>query len=292
MHPARFWNPEDDSSATLPPGWDRRLDSWGNLFFVDHNTCTSKRVDPRFDRETDQETGLPIGWRRVKDHKNRSFFFKESERALIGTYDPALVDNHGKGMKYLDQLPKEGMRAIKVAVPTLDKEQSVAYKAVFKAAPKKSGIRITLAEATAQFKEFGLTAEESEKILSEADDNKDGRWNVDEYIKALHQLHVKILRWVKPLEATTEDIERYEEWFEATTSEPTMSLAEVFTACVDLDLPESRVEAIFSAYDDNGDQEWNPDEFCSAMHQCVFESEKRKGQSSKLSSYRGGRNDL
>ncbi|KAK3324989.1 hypothetical protein B0H66DRAFT_529041 [Apodospora peruviana] len=62
VHPSRFFSEEDPFPVHLPPGWHRRLDRDGSLFFVDDNTRSATRVDPRFNRNINQETGLPVGW--------------------------------------------------------------------------------------------------------------------------------------------------------------------------------------------------------------------------------------
>jgi hypothetical protein len=59
VHPSRFFDATGNVPTALPPGWDRRLDSWGNLFFVDHSTRSAVREDSRFNKKIVQATGLP-----------------------------------------------------------------------------------------------------------------------------------------------------------------------------------------------------------------------------------------
>ncbi|KAI1332851.1 hypothetical protein F5Y16DRAFT_356748 [Xylariaceae sp. FL0255] len=61
VRPSSFYDESSEYSVKLPPGWDRRLDSWGNLFFVDKNTKVAVREDPRFNTRTQgcQNVGIP-----------------------------------------------------------------------------------------------------------------------------------------------------------------------------------------------------------------------------------------
>lgn len=109
VHPARFTDPDSEISNQLPEGWDRRLDSWGNLFFVDHHTKSATREDPRFNQKVNRETGLPMGWRAIKDHTGKEFFFQRKGKMIIGTYDPSTMpkkDLHSKN--FLSREPAEG----------------------------------------------------------------------------------------------------------------------------------------------------------------------------------------
>ena len=74
----------DENSHLLPSGWDRRLDTWGCVFYVDHNTQQAQRIHPHDDPNINFATGLPIGWEETVDHNGIKYFFNSS--MLRGTY--------------------------------------------------------------------------------------------------------------------------------------------------------------------------------------------------------------
>ena len=76
VHPARFFVEDDPTPIGLPPGWKRRIDAWGSLFFVDDNTESATREDPRFNLDVDEDTGLPQGWHRISDHRGKRFLLR------------------------------------------------------------------------------------------------------------------------------------------------------------------------------------------------------------------------
>ena len=109
VHPARFTDPKSEVSNHLPDGWDRRLDSWGNLFFVDHHTKSAVRENPRFNKKVDQNTGLPMGWRSIKDLKNTEFFFRKQGRMIVGTYDATTLNSKDlRNKMFIDGEPRDG----------------------------------------------------------------------------------------------------------------------------------------------------------------------------------------
>lgn len=109
VHPARFTDTSSEVSSRLPDGWERRLDSWGNLFFVDHHTKSATREDPRFNKKVDQDTGLPVGWRSIKDYKDTEFFFRKQGRMIVGTYDATALNSKDlRHKKFIDTEPKDG----------------------------------------------------------------------------------------------------------------------------------------------------------------------------------------
>ena len=78
VHPARFTDASSEVSNNLPDGWDRRLDSWGNLFFVDHHTKSASREDPRFNKKVDQKTGLPFGMALYQRPQGQGVFLQKA----------------------------------------------------------------------------------------------------------------------------------------------------------------------------------------------------------------------
>lgn len=114
VHPARFHDHGNEISDRLPEGWERRLDSWGNLFYVDHLTKSATRKDPRFNKDVDPETGLPKGWNRIKDHEGRDFYFQKQGKMILGTYKPSSLKKKyiTSSQKFLEKEPKDGEKPV------------------------------------------------------------------------------------------------------------------------------------------------------------------------------------
>ena len=114
VHPARFYDHRNESSDRLPEGWERRLDSWGNLFYIDHLTKSATRKDPRFNKDVDPETGLPKGWKKIKDHKGDDFYFQKQGKMILGTYKPSSLKTKyiTSSQKFLEKEPKDGEKPV------------------------------------------------------------------------------------------------------------------------------------------------------------------------------------
>ena len=103
VHPALFSSHKD----RLPPGWDRRLDSWGLLFYVDHHTATAQRVHPEDDGATNTSTGLPLGWTKVIDHEGVTYYFQEA--SLVATYYGSAMKSSNEEQRFsLTSKPRNG----------------------------------------------------------------------------------------------------------------------------------------------------------------------------------------
>lgn len=307
VHPAHFWHHEDTKSPTLPPGWDRRLDSWGNLFFVDHNTKEATREDPRFNVKIDPETGLPRGWQVIVDYAGRNFYFQKMNKYVVGTYSAGTINSKsltGKQL-YLRQpndgedpgtlIRKAGRGAPRTklnilpsptAVPAMTGAEKDAYYALFNQIAQTHRSHVTRDEALAQCRAFALAQDTIEKILQKHDTNQDGHWNVDECSNVLHEIKARIDRaaggntWLRPM--SDEEKHRYYALFETSkrAGDPVMIREEVVTACKDLglraDLPTDFVSVIITDADKNGDQRWNVDEFAEGMHRIMQEVERNE----------------
>lgn len=59
--------PQAAPTAPLPAGWEMRLDSAQQAYFVNHNTKTTTRIDPR-------AAGLPAGWEMRHDQAGQPYF--------------------------------------------------------------------------------------------------------------------------------------------------------------------------------------------------------------------------
>ena len=102
VHPA-FFSPHE----RLPPGWDRRLDNWGLLFYVDHHTATAQRIHPKDDDTIDSATGLPKGWTKMVDQNGVTYYLEKT--SLVATYKgSAMRSRDDKHLFTLSSNPKNG----------------------------------------------------------------------------------------------------------------------------------------------------------------------------------------
>jgi Ca2+-binding EF-hand superfamily protein len=318
VHPSRFLNLEDKVSHVLPPGWDRRLDSWGNLFFVDHHTRRATREDPRFDNKTDQQTGLPKGWFEIKDHRDKQYFYTKIGRMIFGTYEPAAMNSKSQKHKLtLSAIPKNNedprivvsvslplarrieereekaaaaANALAAAqtIPQMTEEERKAYRDIFRAIEKRDPSRLSQSEALEHCMRFEVPLDIASKILDQHDSNKDRRWNGDEYAEVLHEIRFELEKRLraKPIPPMmTEDEQKYTTMFYAGKSPDSevMVRSEVEALCKDFELPKDLIKKIFVRADKNKDSSWNIDEFISAMHRVMHEVEKRDGMPSFFS---------
>ena len=111
VHPAFFSAASKksmgNSAGRLPPGWDCRLDTWGNVFYVDHNTATAQRVHPQADPNVNYISGLPHGWTETRDHNGAKYFFETT--TLKATYQGSLMKSDTSAEKFtLDSVPISG----------------------------------------------------------------------------------------------------------------------------------------------------------------------------------------
>ena len=303
VHPSYFWREDDKDLSILPPGWDRRLDSWGNLFFVDHNTQAAFREDPRFSAKIDQETGLPKGWHCIDDVKNKKFFFQTTGKFVIGTYDASKMNSKSlKGKRFLTRAPKDGEKPASLLAPGQRHDEKVttdpsttlppmtgaekdAYEDVFTSGAKLRGSKITFEEALLQCKAFALPEDEIQEILHRNDANNDGLWNVDEYSDVLHQIKARVSEATGDEFATPMDEEEKRSYYSLFRSskgpeEEVMTREGIESACKDLDvqadLPPDFVARIIDNADRNRDQRWNVDEFAEVVHRIMQEVRRRE----------------
>jgi hypothetical protein len=105
VHPIYFQ--DDKNLENIPPRWDRRLDTWGNIFYVDHNTSTAQRKHPKYDAAIDICTGLPRGWERSTDQNGVEYFFETA--TLLATYQGESMKLDNRSMKFaLERRPTPG----------------------------------------------------------------------------------------------------------------------------------------------------------------------------------------
>jgi hypothetical protein len=224
VHPARFYRIGDES-PTLPPGWDRRLDSLGNLFFVDHHTKSTTRQDPRYNPRIDKRSGLPSGWNKINDKNGADFFYREIGIQLIGTYNPSTLNSKSMDDKYcISRAPVDGELPLEMDkeqgdladtaandsvqdrdtpspapdllksedLPPISPDQRKLYYRVFESASKnvlgEVHPRISLEVAMAQMSQFEVPERLARAVLSWADKDNNGLWNPEEYAQALHMI--------------------------------------------------------------------------------------------------------
>uniref|UniRef100_A0A8C2YHA3 E3 ubiquitin-protein ligase n=1 Tax=Coturnix japonica TaxID=93934 RepID=A0A8C2YHA3_COTJA len=100
-------NKEFDPLGPLPPGWEKRTDSNGRVYFVNHNTRITQWEDPRSQGQLNEKP-LPEGW--------------EMRFTVDGI--PYFVDHNRRTTTYID--PRTGKSA-------LDNGPHIAYVRDFKA---------------------------------------------------------------------------------------------------------------------------------------------------------------
>uniref|UniRef100_A0A673T371 E3 ubiquitin-protein ligase n=1 Tax=Suricata suricatta TaxID=37032 RepID=A0A673T371_SURSU len=100
-------NKEFDPLGPLPPGWEKRTDSNGRVYFVNHNTRITQWEDPRSQGQLNEKP-LPEGW--------------EMRFTVDGI--PYFVDHNRRTTTYID--PRTGKSA-------LDNGPQIAYVRDFKA---------------------------------------------------------------------------------------------------------------------------------------------------------------
>lgn len=311
VHPSRFYDETSDCPTQLPPGWDRRLDSWGNLFFVDKNTKIAVREDPRFDPKIDQNTGLPIGWHSIKDHTNdRSFFYTNIGKIIVGTYlAPSMNDRSLRGKTILSDIPKNGQDPHLLArrdrprdrrrdVEKQKREQEKArsrgrkmtgeekqqYSRLFEEAPKANPHFISLGEATEHCKSFQISPTTALVILVKSDSDHDQQLDCDEYATALHsiRLHLENEFQNNPiLPATAQQKTSYHGLFAKAEKARShvMTVDEVWEYSQSLGLPDDLVKSTWERNDTNQDQLYNPNEFANGFHELTCEFQRRSGKS-------------
>lgn len=315
VHPARFLNLEDEVSHVLPPGWERRLDTWGQLFFVDNHTRRTTREDPRFNNKIDQQTGLQKSWFEIRDHEDKQYFYTEIGKMIFGTYEPSAMNSKSQKHKLpLHRIPKDkedpsmlvnitlslarriakaklkeeavataraDAHAAKMLLPATDEEKR-AYYHVFHSIKKSDPLRISLPESMEHTKHFDIPTDVIGKILDQHDINKDRRWNAVEYANALHEIKFELRKMLnaRPIRPRlTEDEQKYTAIFYAgkIPDSDVIATSEVRAICKKFDLPDELLRKIFVRADTNRDKRWDIDEFIPAMHEVMHEVDKREG---------------
>ena len=77
----------DDGEGPLPAGWERRTDSNGRSYYVDHNTRTTSWEDPRRNLAAAPQQPLPPGWEMRLSPEGYPYFVDHNNRKTTFT-DP------------------------------------------------------------------------------------------------------------------------------------------------------------------------------------------------------------
>lgn len=265
VHPARFTDPESEVSNQLPDGWDRRLDSWGNLFFVDHHTKSASRKDPRFNRKVDQNTGLPMGWRSIKDHKDREFFFRKQGRMIIGTYDATTMNSKDlRHKKFIDTEPKSGEapKISDIGRELLGESKTEQFHTV----PQ---LPLPLPPPAFPAHNPSLSSEEP-CVQAEVANNQDS---------VAISSSTRLSQTADPSPMTEDDKAKYYAMFEAANKESKwfINAEEAMEQSHAFGLPPGIALDLWEKSDANHDRRWNIDEYANAMHEIIIQTGKQEG---------------
>ncbi|KAF4634399.1 hypothetical protein G7Y89_g3712 [Cudoniella acicularis] len=199
VHPTYFCS--NKQSPRLPPGWDYRLDSWGNIFYVSHHTSSAQKLHPEEDVMVDSTTGLPLGWKEITDHNGIRYYFHRA--TLRATYQGSSINSESEDQTFvLQHAPRTGeVPPIKKALPSpaggrsLTKEQAAEvgtftpeqvneFKRVFSLFDQNNDGDITAKELGDVMRSLGQSPSESElqDIVDEGDIDKDGTIDFTEFL--------------------------------------------------------------------------------------------------------------
>eukprot|EP00127_Corallochytrium_limacisporum_P001271 Clim_evm6s48 gene=Clim_evmTU6s48 len=92
-------NPSDDGNGPLPPGWEKRMNSEGRPYFVNHNSKTTQWADPRKEGIVNTVAHLPLppGWEQRVTPQGRLYFVDHNKRAT--TFEDPRI-------KYYENVPQ------------------------------------------------------------------------------------------------------------------------------------------------------------------------------------------
>ena len=233
VHPARFHDHRNEVSDRLPEGWERRLDSWGNLFYVDHLTKSATRKDPRFNKDVDPETGLPKGWNKIKDHKGDDFYFQKQGRMILGTYKTSSLTKKyiTSSQKFLEKEPKDGEKPV-----------------ISKAGQKLRGKSPRTAPAPSPSSQ----SSHANPLMTFQDESLSTVWPKDTSPRVLTE--EEKLKWYTMFDGATKSHDEY------------ITLDEALGQSKAFGFPQNVVEEIWRKSDANHDRRWDKDEYATAMH--------------------------
>lgn len=80
------------SSVQLPKGWEKRKDSKGRTYYVDHVNKTTSWNSPNCADDSVEEVQLPRGWEKRKDDKGRAHYVDHVNKTTSWSL-PEIVTN-------------------------------------------------------------------------------------------------------------------------------------------------------------------------------------------------------
>ena len=199
------------------------------MFYVDHLTKHATRKDPRFNKDVDPETGLPKGWKRIKDHKGNDFYFQKQGKMILGTYKPSsLMKKYiTSSQKFLEIEPKDGEKpVISTAGQRLRGKTPDATPAPFPSSQPSH----------ADFRNQSLSS-----VLAKGSN-------------ALTLTEEERLKWYTMFDGATKSHEEF------------ITLDEAFDQSKAFGLPQIVVEEVWKKSDASNDRRWDKDEYATAMH--------------------------
>ena len=311
VHPSRFYDRDRPEDVYLPAGWDRRLDYDGNVFYVDHNTRTATRVNPQENRNVDQQTGLPKGWRKITDNKSKAWYYTKINNNVVATIYPSTLNSRSLDRKiFLTKPPQEGQSVSALFdkdqdnnyyynsdfrdldPPPMTGPEKQRYYDIFRQAGRKNKFKITWTEAVTHCQILNLPPSLYMPILTEADANEDKIFTPAEYAAALHKIRFALKdihknQVIQP--PTDEDMQRYDAAFQRHTSDDALEIplqdAIKLSMEAGFGLAEEVIGEIWEEYDTNRDGMLDIVEFCEAYHRLMTEMQRRQGTCDVLSKF-------
>ncbi|KAF5282876.1 hypothetical protein FQA39_LY17456 [Lamprigera yunnana] len=83
--------PETDSEDELPPGWEERVTTDGNVFYANHLTKNTQWTHPRTGKKKIVSGELPFGWERCTDKATGKIVYVDHENKRTTYTDPRLA---------------------------------------------------------------------------------------------------------------------------------------------------------------------------------------------------------
>ncbi|KAK3734003.1 hypothetical protein QZH41_009848 [Actinostola sp. cb2023] len=87
---------ETDQLGPLPPGWEKRVETNGRVYFVNHNTRTTHWEDPRTQGTVAADKPLPEGWEMRYTNEGIPYFVDHNSRTT-SFHDPRVTPNAATG---------------------------------------------------------------------------------------------------------------------------------------------------------------------------------------------------
>ena len=303
VHPSRFYCEGDDvKTIKLPGRWERRLDRDGGLFFVDHHTRTATRLNPRLNRNIDQDSGLPKPWKHIIDKNEQDYYYYCQGSKIIGTSKGShIVSKSLSEKQFLKGVPRnhDDIKTLRSGVgvnhafqgfteihpPTMTPGEETRYFDLFRAANKQNPYKLTWPEAINHLNSCGIPSSIYIPILNTADANFDHVFTPREYANALHRLRHAVQAWQREEPAaqrTDIELKQYEDAFEKfkKKSELDITFEEALNASEELFFELSREDAhhLWDTRDGSEIKRFDIVQFCDGCHHLKIKLDHRRGK--------------